>query len=105
MAYLLWFWRPLAGDPVPAAEIVAALRRSEWGCVQAAPQLQALRRDVVASDPEWTAMTLSPRARSGEPADRYLSLEFAQPPSPEQLRDLRYVAARNGLDTYDPQQP
>lgn len=105
MAYRLWFWRPLADSPAPPAAVVAALHRADWSCVQSAPELQALRRDVVASDPDWPAMTMLPHPSSAEPTDRYLLLEFRETPDAAQLRDLRYVAARNGLAAYDPQQP
>ena len=54
-----------------------------------------------ASDPDWTAMRLLPRP--GRLIDRYLAVVFTEPPSAEELRDLRYVAARNRLTMYDPQ--
>lgn len=54
------------------------------------------RRDVIASDPDWTRMRLLPRPDAPD-ADRYLVLEFDDPPPAEQVRDLRYVAARNRL--------
>ncbi len=54
------------------------------------------RRDLIASDPDWTRMRLLPRPDEAD-VDRYLSLEFDEPPPADQVRDLRYVAARNRL--------
>ena len=48
-------------------------------------------------------MRLLPRPGQGQSIDRYLALVFAEPPSAEELRDLRYVAARNRLTMHDPQ--
>ncbi len=61
------------------------------------PLLLEFRRDVIASDPDWTRMRLLPRP--DDPAvERYLAIEFDEAPPAEQVRDLAYVAARNRLN-------
>ena len=86
------------------AELTTKLVRGEASDLPASEQVRQFRRDVIASDPDWTAMTLLPRPRA-EFADRYLALVFGQPPAPDQVRDLRYVAARNGLDMAEYREP
>jgi hypothetical protein len=98
--YWLLFWGVAAGE-FTDAEIAAQLRRGEWQCVQPCPEVADFRRDLLASDPDWTAMRLLPRP--GGQADRYLAAVFRSPPSAEEIRDLRYVAARNRLRMFDPQ--
>lgn len=85
------------------AEIAERLRHGDADDVPAAAGVAEFRRDLLASDPDWTAMRLLPRPGQGQPLDRYLAVVFAEPPSAEELRDLRYVAARNRLTMYDPQ--
>ena len=101
MDYWLYFWA--AGQPDPAAEIAARLPGGDWQCLPACAGVPDFRRDLIASDPDWTALRLLPRPGSGEPADRYLALAFDGPPAADRLRDLRYVAARNQLTMYDAQ--
>jgi hypothetical protein len=48
-------------------------------------------------------MRLLPGPGSRQPVDRYLAVVFNAAPGAEELRDLRYVAARNRLTMYDPQ--
>jgi hypothetical protein len=117
--YWVLFWHDSGGDPSGGgpvdggspstgptrAEIAAELRAGRWQCVPPAAGVAELRRDVVASDPDWPAMTLHPRPGSGVPTDRYLGLVFGEVPSADELRDLRYVAARNRLTMFDPQRP
>lgn len=102
MEYWLLFWAAAADVDATDAEVAARLRRGEWECVRASPALAEFRRDLLASDPDWTAMTLQPRPGSGQPADRYLALGFTTPPTEDEVRDLRYVAARNRLRMFDP---
>jgi hypothetical protein len=64
--------------------------------LSACPEVLEFRRDVIASDPDWTRMRLLPRPDDAD-AGRYLVLEFDQVPPADQVRDLRYVAARNRL--------
>jgi len=101
--YWLLFWGAAAGElaGAPDAEVAARLRAGDWQCVLPCPGVAAFRRDLLASDPDWTAMSLLPRP-SG-PADRYLAVVFQAPPGADEIRDLRYVAARNRLRTFDPQ--
>ena len=96
------FWRA-AATTLTDAQVGAALRRGAWHCVEAAEEVLDFRRDVIACDPDWTRMTLLPRPGSAQPQDRYLAVVFPQPPPAAQLRDLRYVAARNRLSMFDPQ--
>lgn len=103
MDYWLLFW-DTAADPVATdAEVAARLRLGEWQCVRPSPGIAEFQRDLLASDPDWTIMRLLPRPDSGQPADRYLAVLFSTPPSEDEVRDLRYVAARNRLRTFDPQ--
>jgi hypothetical protein len=101
--YWLLFWGAAADVDATDAEVAAQLRLGNWQCVRADPGVSEFRRDLLASDPDWTAMSLLPRPGSGQPADRYLAVVFATPPTPDEVRDLRYVAARNRLRTFDPQ--
>ena len=87
-------WLVFGRAELLAADLSSTLAR--LASAPASPQLAELRRDVIASDPAWTGMTLLPRP-ADPAADRYLGLVLAQPPPPEQVRDLRYVAARHGL--------
>lgn len=100
MEYWLLFWQDADGG-LGDEQVAARLRRGDWSCVRPTEQLPEFRRDLVASDPDWTALRLLPGAGSGEPADRYLALLFGAPPAPDRLRDLRYVAARNRLRMFD----
>jgi hypothetical protein len=68
--------------------------------VPACDEVLDLRRDIIASDPDWTTMSLQPRPASELPHDRFLAIRFEDAPPEEQVRDLRYVAARNRLRTY-----
>lgn len=86
-------WLVFSAEPLPAS-LAAALAKAGSG--PAVEHVLELRRDVIASDPDWTSMTLLPRPDDAR-SDRYLALVFASPPPPEQVRDLRYVAARNQL--------
>jgi len=103
--YWLLFWGAATGELIEAsdAQIAAELRLGRWQCVRPCPELAEFRRDLLASDPDWTTMTFLPRPGAGQPADRYLAVVFTTPPTEDELRDLRYVAARNRLRTYDPQ--
>lgn len=103
MDYWLLFWGAATGEFADAsdAEVAARLRLGDWQCVQACSGVADFRRDLLASDPDWTAMSLLPRPPG--PADRYLAVVFAAPPAAEEIRDLRYVAARNRLRMFDPQ--
>jgi hypothetical protein len=92
----LLFWQATIGA-LSDTEVAARLRCGDWSCVAPSNRLGEFRRDVIASDPAWTSLRLLPRPGSAEPADRYLALVFATAPAAEQVRDLRYVAARNGL--------
>ena len=102
MDYWLLFWSDPAGE-LADPEIAARLQAGDWRCVPACPGVAEFRRDLLASDPDWTAMSLLPRPP--EPADRYLAVVFRTPPPAEEIRDLRYVAARNRLRMFDPQSP
>lgn len=99
MPWLLFFSAAVAG---PAASDLAAvaerLRGGDWTGVPACVEVLEFRRDVIASDPTWTSMTLLPRPGMAG-ADRFLALVFQAAPPPEQVRDLRYLAARNRLHT------
>ena len=106
MDYWLLFWGDAAlwgdaADQAPDALIAERLRLGDWQCVQPCPGVAEFRRDLLASDPDWTTMSLLPRP--GGPVDRYLALVFATPPAADEVRDLRYVAARNRLRMFDPQ--
>ena len=101
MDYWLLFWGAAADGSADDAQVAAQLRRGDWQCVQACAGVADFRRDLLASDPDWTAMSLLPR--SDGPADRYLAVVFRTPPTPDEVRDLRYVAARNRLRMFDPQ--
>ena len=103
MDYWLLFWGAAAEVDATDAEVAARLRQGDWQCVQESPGVSEFRRDLLASDPDWPAMSLLPRPGSGQPADRYLAVVFATPPTQDEVRDLRYVAARNRLRTFDPQ--
>ena len=94
------FWGAAAGE-LTDAQVAARLRLGDWQCVRACPGVADFRRDLLASDPDWTAMRLLPRP--GGPSDRYLALVFTAPPGADEIRDLRYVAARNRLRMFDPQ--
>ena len=100
MEYWLLFWGATAGG-LADAQVAERLRLGDWQCVQPCPGVADFRRDLLASDPDWTAMRLLPRP--GGPVDRYLALVFTATPSAEEIRDLRYVAARNRLRMFDPQ--
>ena len=108
MEYWLLFWGTTAGE-FTDAHIAERLRHGDWRCVRACPGVADFRRDLLASDPDWTAMRLLPRPgadqpeQSAQPADRYLAVVFTAPPAEDELRDLRYVAARNRLRMFDPQ--
>ncbi|HEX2902153.1 MAG TPA: hypothetical protein VHO01_01740 [Jatrophihabitans sp.] len=80
-----------AGDAV-----AQALAHLDGEPLPACPQLLEFRRDLIASDPQWPAMTMLPRPGSPD-TDRLLVLAFAGPPPAEQLRDLHYLAARHRL--------
>ncbi|MFL6163307.1 MAG: hypothetical protein ACJ74U_13890 [Jatrophihabitantaceae bacterium] len=103
MEYWLLFWGAAAGKFADASDawIAARLRSGQWQCVQACPGVAGFRRDLLASDPDWTAMRLLPRP--GGETDRYLAVVFTTQPSEDEVRDLRYVAARNRLRMFDPQ--
>jgi len=103
MEYWLLFWGTAADASSDDGQIAERLRLGDWQCVLPSPGVAEFRRDLLASDPDWTAMTLLPRP-SG-PADRYLAVVFGAPPSADEIRDLRYVAARNRLRMFDPQAP
>jgi hypothetical protein len=100
--YWLLFWGSAAGE-LTDAQVAERLRQGDWRSVQACPEVADFRRDLLASDPDWTTMRLLPRP--GGPADRYLAVVFPAPPGAEEIRDLRYVAARNRLRMFDPQSP
>ncbi|MEO6701233.1 MAG: hypothetical protein ABI140_20560 [Jatrophihabitantaceae bacterium] len=102
MDYWLLFWRPGVGE-LTDAQVAGRLRAGDWQCVPASDEVGAFRRDLIASDPEWPGMALLPRSGSGQPQDRYLAVVFGSAPAAEQVRDLRYVAARNRLRMFDPQ--
>ncbi|HEX4729054.1 MAG TPA: hypothetical protein VH298_14715, partial [Jatrophihabitans sp.] len=85
------------------AELAERLRSGDARDLPACPGVADFRRDLLASDPDWTAMRLLPRPGPQQPIDRYLAVVFTEPPSADELRDLRYVAARNRLRMYDPQ--
>jgi hypothetical protein len=93
------FWQTTI-DALSDAEVAARLRHGDWSCVAPSDRLGEFRRDVIASDPDWTRLRLLPHPGSAEPADRYLALVFATSPPAEQVRDLRYVAARNALTMF-----
>jgi hypothetical protein len=99
--YWLLFWGAAAGEfaDAPDARIAARLRAGDWQCVLPCPGVADFRRDLLASDPDWTATSLLPRLPA--PADRYLAVVFRAPPAPDEIRDLRYVAARNRLRMFD----
>jgi hypothetical protein len=104
--YWLLFWGSAgSADSAPTdrdeAEIAERLRHGDAEDVLACPGVAEFRRDLLASDPDWTAMRLLPRP--GQLIDRYLALVFTEQPAADELRDLRYVAARNRLTMYDPQ--
>jgi hypothetical protein len=103
--YWLLFWGSPGSGPADQddAELAERLRHGDAEDVPPAAGVAEFRRDLLASDPDWTAMRLLPRPGQGQSTDRYLALVFAEPPSAEELRDLRYVAARNRLIMYDPQ--
>ncbi|MDQ1743679.1 MAG: hypothetical protein QOE23_2018 [Pseudonocardiales bacterium] len=92
----LLFWQATIGA-LSDAEVAARLRRGDSSCVVPSNRLGEFRRDVIASDPAWISLRLLPRPDSAEPVDRYVALVFATAPAAEQVRDLRYVAVRNGL--------
>lgn len=100
--YWLLFWgsAPTGRDD---AETAKRLRAGAAEDVPPAAGVAEFRRDLLASDPDWPSMRLLPRPGQGQPLDRYLAVVFSEPPGAEQLRDLRYVAARNRLTMYDPQ--
>jgi hypothetical protein len=98
--YWLLFWHDADGD-LSDEQVAARLRRGDWTCTRASDRLLEFRRDLIASDPDWATLRLLPHPGSAEPADRYLALLFAAPPAPDELRDLRYVAARNRLKMVD----
>lgn len=105
MEYWLLFWGsagPTSTDRDQAG-IAERLRHGDAEGLRPCAGVAEFRRDLLASDPDWTAMRLLPRPGQGQSIDRYLALVFAEPPSAEELRDLRYVAARNRLTMYDPQ--
>ncbi|HET6209439.1 MAG TPA: hypothetical protein VFD94_03610 [Jatrophihabitans sp.] len=102
MEYWLLFW----GSAAPGrddADIAEQLRLGNADCVLACPGVADFRRDLLASDPDWTTMRLLPRPGPQQSLDRYLAVVFTDPPAADELRDLRYVAARNRLRMYDPQ--
>jgi hypothetical protein len=103
--YWLLFWGSPGSGPTDRddAEIAERLRHGDAEDVPPAAGVAEFRRDLLASDPDWTAMRLLPRPGQGQSIDRYLALVFAEPPNAEELRDLRYVAARNRLTMHDPQ--
>lgn len=105
MEYWLLFWEPTGSAPTDRDDAGTAgrLRRGDAEGLQPAAGVAEFRRDLLASDPDWTAMRLLPRPGSGQSLDRYLAVVFTEPPGAEELRDLRYVAARNRLTMYDPQ--
>jgi hypothetical protein len=103
VGYWLLFWGTAADVDATDAQIAARLRLGEWQCVQTCPGVSDFRRDLLASDPDWTAMRLLPRPGGEQPADRYLAVVFPTPPTEDEVRDLRYVAARNRLRMFDPQ--
>jgi len=98
--YWLLFWGSTLTDREDA-QIAERLRHGDAEDLSACPGVAEFRRDLLASDPDWTAMRLLPRP--GQLIDRYLALVFTEPPGAEELRDLRYVAARNRLTMHDPQ--
>ncbi len=100
MEYWLLFWQGTDGA-LSDEQVAVRLRRGEWACAQASDQVLGFRRDLIASDPDWTTLRLLPRPGSDQPADRYLALLFDAPPALDQLRDLRYVAARNRLKMFE----
>ncbi len=102
MDYWLLFWGSATAGR-DDAEIAERLRHGDAEDVAPAAGVAGFRRDLLASDPDWTAMRLLPRPGQGQSLDRYLALVFTEPPSADELRDLRYVAARNRLTMYDPQ--
>ena len=102
MEYWLLFWGATVGR-LTDAEVAERLRHGQWRCATPCPDIAEFRRDLLASDPDWTAMRLLPRPGSEQPADRYLAVVFATPPGEDEVRDLRYLAARNRLRTFDPQ--
>ena len=102
MEYWLLFWSSALTDR-DDAEIAGRLRHGEVEDVAPAAGVAEFRRDLLASDPDWTTMRLLPRPGAGQPLDRYLAVVFTEPPGADELRDLRYVAARNRLTMYDPQ--
>lgn len=101
MNYWLLFWGEPAAGSGDEAQIAERLRSDDWQCVLPCPGVAGFRRDLLASDPDWTTMRLLPRP-SG-PADRYLAVVFDAAPAEDEIRDLRYVAARNRLRMFDPQ--
>ncbi|HJQ00377.1 MAG TPA: hypothetical protein VJ851_02150 [Jatrophihabitans sp.] len=102
MEYWLLFWGATDGG-FEDAEVADRLRHGQWNCAAACPDVAEFRRDLLASDPDWTAMRLLPRPGSGQPADRYLAVVFVTAPDADEVRDLRYLAARNRLRMFDPQ--
>jgi hypothetical protein len=100
--YWLLFWSSAPTDR-DDAEIAERLRHGDAEDVPPAAGVAEFRRDLLASDPDWTTMRLLPRPGVGQPLDRYLAVVFTEPPGADELRDLRYVAARNRLTMYDPQ--
>jgi len=100
--YWLLFWGSTLTDREDA-QIAERLRHGDAEDLVACPGVAEFRRDLLASDPDWTAMRLLPHPGSGQPADRYLAVVFATPPSADEVRDLRYLAARNRLRMFDPQ--
>ncbi len=100
MDYWLLFWGATAGG-FTDAEVAERLRLGDGECVEPCAGVADFRRDLLASDPDWTAMRLLPRP--GGPDDRYLAVVFSAQPSADEIRDLRYVAARNRLRMFDPQ--
>jgi hypothetical protein len=109
VAYWLYFWSvTVGGEPADpgavrsGAEVVAALQEGHVEVLAASENVLHFRRDLIASDPSWTGMILRPRPGAAESQDRYLALGLADVPADDQLRDLRYLAARNRLHMYDP---
>ncbi len=102
VAYWLLFWG-VAATASTDAQVGTALQGGDWHCVEPAEEVLSFRRDVIASDPDWRQMTLLPPPGSAQPPDRYVAVVFQQTPPDEQVRDLRYVAARNRLKMFDPQ--
>ncbi len=104
MAYSIYVWGQTAARTGQGEnEVCADLRRGDWSCLDAAPGVPDFRRDLVCSEPQWSLAVLLPRPEPGTPADRYLQLELPDVPTPDALRELRYLAGRNRLTMFDPQ--